>query len=78
MVNIKSDYLLTHLIDAGFMLLACGLAVYTRHPVLASLFGAKALLDLWIAISNYRRNKKMRFQLVEHLYSSDVETRDKQ
>lgn len=77
MLGLDSEYVLPRIIDASFMIGAAGLAVETSHPVLASIFGAKALLSILLATSNYRRHRKMRFQLQEHLHQADVQTRDK-
>jgi len=77
MLGLDSEYVLPRIIDAAFMIGAAGLAVQTGYPVLASIFGAKASLSVLLATSSYRRHRKMRFQLQEHLHQADVETRDK-
>lgn len=77
MLGLDSEYVIPRVIDAGFMLAAAALATTTGYPLLASIFGAKALLSIILATSSFRRHRKMRFQLQEHLHQADVETRDK-
>ena len=77
MIGLDSEYVLPRVIDAAFMIAAAGLASNTGYTLLASIFGAKALLSIILATSSYRRHRKMRFQLQEHLHQADVETRDK-
>ena len=73
----RSNTILSQLTDIGFMLLAMGLAIFTDYLLLASIFGAKALVTLIFAASDYRRNRRLRFQLMEHLHQADVHAKIK-
>ena len=77
MINIRSNYMMSELANMGFMVLATGLAIYTGYFLLASIFGAKVVLSLYLMTTQYHRNRRMRFQLVEHLYRADVNTKTK-
>jgi len=72
MLTFRHGYMMGRLADSGFMLLGLGLALYTNYYLIASLFGAKALLNIVNVIASYRRHRKLRMQLTEHLYRSDV------
>lgn len=77
MINIRSSYIMSQLADSGFMLLATGLAVYTEYFLLAAIFAAKATLSIYLMTTQYYRNRRMRFQLVEHLHRADVSAKTK-
>lgn len=73
MLKIGTDWMLSRVTDIAFMLMATLLAIITGYMLVASLFGAKALLGIYNLIVIYRRNQRLRFQLVEHLYKDDLD-----
>ena len=77
MTIIRSSYMMSQFADMVFMSLATGLAIYTGYFLLTAVFTAKVMLSLYLMISQYRRNRRLRLQLVEHLYHADVSTKTK-
>jgi hypothetical protein len=73
MLKIGTDWMLSRIADIAFMLMATILAILTGYVVLAALFGAKAVLGVLNLFIIYRRNQRLRFQLVEHLYRDDID-----
>lgn len=73
----RSNYSVVLFVDAVFMVAATILALATGNPLLAAMFGAKALLVMIGAFSRHRREKRLRRQLLEHLYDVDVTVRMK-
>ena len=73
MLNFGTDWMLSRISDIVFMVMATLLSIFTGYLILAALFGAKALLSVINLITIYRRNQKLRFQLVEHLYRDDID-----
>jgi hypothetical protein len=73
MLKFGTDWMLTRIADIIFMLMATILALVTGYLLLAALFAAKALLDVFNLVVLYRRNQRLRFQLVEHLYKDDID-----
>lgn len=73
MLKLSMDWLLSRLVDALFMLLATLVSILAGYHVVAALFGAKAVLDIINVVVLYRRNQRLRFQLMEHLYRDDLD-----
>ena len=71
MLKFNMDWVFSGLADIAFMLMGTILAIVTGYMLIAALFGAKALLGTINLVVTYRRNQRMRFQLVEHLYRDD-------
>ena len=73
MLKLSSDWILSCVVDIAFMVMATVLSIVTGYMMIASLFGAKALLGVINLVVIYRRNQRLRFQLVEHLYRDDLD-----
>ena len=73
MLKLGTDWIISCLTDIAFMLMATVLSIVTGYMLIAALFGAKALLGLINLVVTYRRNQRLRFQLVEHLYRDDID-----
>jgi len=71
----RTNYFAATLAELTFMGAATGLALYTGFIILAAMFGAKAGVSIISLVLNYRREKRIRRQLIEHLYNADVYVR---
>ncbi|MDH5546899.1 MAG: hypothetical protein OEZ43_15000 [Gammaproteobacteria bacterium] len=73
MLKLSTDWMLSRIADMLFMALATVVSMLGGYIALAALFAAKGVLSLINLVVIYRRNQRLRFQLVEHLYRDDQE-----